>query len=408
MKANYNILQSYIVEQLPAPEELKDIIIFGAFEVEEVVEEGGDIIMDVKVLPDRRADVYDELGLAREICGLLSLHMKDASQYYTPSERTLVFTVDYINKKLGTNIPTGISGSAPFPSERAGDRIVSICSILDRYHYQYTLDGDTITLTIPAERPDIVGVHDILEEIGRPYGYNNIEPQLLPIRPVKHDENYLKINAIKSDLISKGFYEVYNYTFVKKGDYEVAHAVIGKSALRTNLADGLKVSYEMNRLNKDFLEIDTMKLFEIGAVFPNTGEVINVAYMDNKGITEMNIDEYALEQNTTSSFSFGREAIAPFAVFQNWSDYPAITRDIAVWVPDDISSDTVISIIKQHTGDLLVRGPRLFDTFSKDGKTSYAFRMVFQSHERTLNELEINQIMEMVTMALREQHWQVR
>ena len=95
-------------------------------------------------------------------------------------------------------------------------------------------------------------------------------------------------------------------------------------------------------------------------------------------------------------------------MFQPWSDYPAMTRDIAVWVPDDISSDSVTSIIKQHTGDLLVRGPRLFDTFSKDGQISYAFRMVFQSYDRTLNELEINQIMETVTTALREQHWQVR
>lgn len=41
MKANYSTLQSYITEPLPVPEELKEIIIFGAFEVEGISEESG-------------------------------------------------------------------------------------------------------------------------------------------------------------------------------------------------------------------------------------------------------------------------------------------------------------------------------------------------------------------------------
>lgn len=151
-------------------------------------------------MPDRRADVCDELGLAREICGLLSLHMKDPSHYYTSSDRILVFTAHDINKKLGIELSLNY-----------------IQDILDRYHYHYEIVGDTVNLPIPNERPDIIGVHDILEEIGRPYGYNNIQPKLLAQQSVNHDENYLKIRAVKSDMIQKGFYEVYGYTFVKRG-----------------------------------------------------------------------------------------------------------------------------------------------------------------------------------------------
>ena len=67
-----------------------------------------------------------------------------------------------------------------------------------------------------------------------------------------------------------------NYTLVKKGDYDVARGAVGKSALRKNLTDGMKESYEINRLNKELLEIDDMKIFEIGTVFAKSGEKFHV------------------------------------------------------------------------------------------------------------------------------------
>ncbi len=307
-------------------------------------------------------------------------------------QRHVSFTVDYMNARLGARIT-----------------VEEIETILNNYGYEYALDENTFTVAVPFNRIDIVGNYDMVEEIGRVYGYNNIDAVLPDLKTTTaNDSVYTKIQSIKTDLISKGYHEVMNYSFTKKGDYEVARGPVGKSALRTNLSDGLKSSYEMNRLNKDLLEIDSMRVFEIGTVFPSTGEVINVAYMDTKGVIELPITEYIVEHTSSQPSPTIGEGAEPFAMFQPWSDYPAMTRDIAVWVPDDISSDRVISTIKQHTGDLLVRGPRLFDTFSKEGQVSYAFRMVFQSYDRTLNELEINQIMETVTNALREQHWQVR
>jgi 2'-5' RNA ligase len=57
---------------------------------------------------------------------------------------------------------------------------------------------------------------------------------------------------------------------------------------------------------------------------------------------------------------------------------------------------------------LLKKGPRLFDTFTKDGKTSYAFRMVFQSNTRTLVEQEITDIMNKITASLQNEGWEVR
>ena len=59
-------------------------------------------------------------------------------------------------------------------------------------------------------------------------------------------------------------------------------------------------------------------------------------------------------------------------------------------------------------GCLVVRGPELFDEFSKEGKKSLAFRLVFQSSDRTLSDEEVNKVMERVYAALTKQGWQIR
>jgi phenylalanyl-tRNA synthetase beta subunit len=73
--------------------------------------------------------------------------------------------------------------------------------------------------------------------------------------------------------------------------------------------------------------------------------------------------------------------------FKMWSLFPFIARDVAVWVPENINSSEVEKIIKENMGDMVVRGPELFDEFKKpaspaggDGKISYAFRIIFQSY----------------------------
>jgi phenylalanyl-tRNA synthetase beta subunit len=95
--------------------------------------------------------------------------------------------------------------------------------------------------------------------------------------------------------------------------------------------------------------------------------------------------------------------------FKMWSLFPFIARDVAVWVPDGVSSVEVMKIIKDNAGDMVVRGPELFDEFKKDGKTSYAFRLVFQSYDRTLTDAEVNKIMDKINDKIKEKNgWRVR
>ena len=101
--------------------------------------------------------------------------------------------------------------------------------------------------------------------------------------------------------------------------------------------------------------------------------------------------------------------------FNMWSLFPFIARDVAVWVPENTSSAEVSGVIKNNAGDLLIKGPDLFDEFKKpastqggDGKVSYAFRIVFQSYDRTLTDAEVNDIMAKINEKILGKGWQVR
>jgi phenylalanyl-tRNA synthetase beta subunit len=94
--------------------------------------------------------------------------------------------------------------------------------------------------------------------------------------------------------------------------------------------------------------------------------------------------------------------------FKMWSLYPFVVRDIALWVPEKVGSSKVHKVLKENAGGLVMRGPELFDEFKKEDKVSYAFRMVFQSYDRTLTDAEVNEQMERVKMAVEKEGWTVR
>ncbi len=92
-----------------------------------------------------------------------------------------------------------------------------------------------------------------------------------------------------------------------------------------------------------------------------------------------------------------------------WSLFPFISRDISVWMPVGESSDELKKILQENGTDLLIKEPQLVDSFTKGEQTSYAFRLVFQSYDRTLTDAEINEIMSKINNKISEhKDWQVR
>ena len=308
--------------------------------------------------------------------------------------------------------------------------------------YRRMTDNDArYVVTVPFERLDLRIKEDLIEEIGRIYGYENIgsdTPKKLDTDVIVNKRFYYT-EQIRGLLEKNGFSEVYTYTFRGSGEVELENALASdKNWLRSNLRKGIEESLEFNGRYVDLLGLQTIKIFEFGTVFKKEKEhnsfalgVCNtkkskedsemeeiISSISNElgveikeeikdGIFEINFDEVLKKLPQPKTYeSIGEEQKK--IVYQPISPYPFVLRDIAVWVPKDVQEGEVLKVIKKEAEELLMR-TTLFDTYGKDGKVSYAFRLVFQSNEKTLTDDEINKIMENITKKLESKaDWEVR
>ncbi len=87
--------------------------------------------------------------------------------------------------------------------------------------------------------------------------------------------------------------------------------------------------------------------------------------------------------------------------------YPVVERDIALEVPLTTPAGDLLDTCRQKGGKYL-RDARIFDLYSGKGidkdKKSLAFRLYFQSADRTLKDGEVDKQVQRIIDALREQH----
>jgi len=299
--------------------------------------------------------------------------------------------------------------------------------------YRRMVDANEMrfAIRVPDERLDVRGGINIVEEIGRIYGYEKITP----VEPALSKQaqllsTYDKVNTIKSHLIDFGFNEVVTYTFQKKGDISVIKPLANdKGYLRTGLVKGLSDALDLNFKNKELFAADCVKIFEIGNTFTQEGEklmlgigfksankkqkskqvleetiqflseklgvLIDVVVTDQQEVIEIQLDPL-LEKITDTHTSLYKLETKPYVPF---SLYPFMTRDIAVWASNSKTKDDIEKIVVEHGTALLLRYD-LFDTYASENKTSYGYRLVFQSQERTLIDEEIQPIMEKIYSTL--------
>jgi phenylalanyl-tRNA synthetase beta chain len=283
-----------------------------------------------------------------------------------------------------------------------------IKDILKRYNFEYTESTGKFTITPPPMRLDLVIEEDMAEEVGRILGYDKVKVKISKINfQPKQNETYAKILWTRNKLLNDGYSEVMNSTFRNTGEISVLASASDKNFLRTNLNDGIKESVQLNRNNAALLGLKEIKIFEIGIVW-NPKEEMHVSYAnDREGKVEKTLDEFC--KDMPKDFSLEPRSYNLEAKFKMWSFFPFIARDVAVWVPENVKSEEVEKIIRENMGEMVVRGPELFDEFKKNGKVSYAFRMVFQSFDRTLTDTEVNDIMTKIADKTKEnKNWQVR
>jgi hypothetical protein len=122
------------------------------------------------------------------------------------------------------------------------------------------------------------------------------------------------------------------------------------------------------------------------------------------GVLEIPLQDHALEM-LGEGHEPKKVTLSPY---RPYSLYPFALRDIAVWTPEGTEETEVSLLIQKEAGELLLRMD-LFDTFTKQDRTSYAFRLVFEAPDRTLADVDLDPVMTRITETLNAQEgWEVR
>jgi phenylalanyl-tRNA synthetase beta subunit len=132
---------------------------------------------------------------------------------------------------------------------------------------------------------------------------------------------------------------------------------------------------------------------------------VTLDFTVEQGVAEINLSDIIVSLPVPGAYSELTKRTA--ATYAPVSPYPAMARDIALWVSEGTTADVVVDTLRTPAGDLCVRID-LFDEFTKDGRTSFAFRLVFQSKETTLTDEEVSAVMQQVNAVAEEQGWKVR
>lgn len=180
-----------------------------------------------------------------------------------PAELSIPLSLEKVNNYLGTAVS-----------------LEETQQILNRLQFAFTeVPGNVLEVRVPTRRGDITRDVDLIEEVARLYGYDNIPTTSIEGKTTAG--GYTKPQALKrsirSLLVHGGWQEAMGYSFIREGSGKLFPQLFGgdqevrlampmsedRSVLRTSLLPGLMDIAVYNRNRKQ----DNLALFEIGSVF---------------------------------------------------------------------------------------------------------------------------------------------
>ena len=409
---------------------------------------------------------------------------EQCSAEYIPKASTILLKKEKITRVLGIVID---------------DKTVK--DVLKRLEMNVLDCEDGWLVTAPAFRFDIEYDVDLVEEIGRIYGYDNL-PMTLPHGSVEMaacSEDHINESKVKDLLVNLGYQEAITYSFVEpkiqklitpdNPGIRLSNPISEDlSEMRTSLWPGLigALVYNQNR------QQNRIRLFEMGSRFVPVGAVqtkteqsetdllqevmiagiINgSAFPEQWGEKTRAIDFFDLKADVEALLSlggdllsyrfvaekhsalhpgqsariykdnqavgwmgtlhpsvaksmdvkstcilfeldFGAISAAKVPNFKILSKFPAIRRDIAIIVGEDVESSAIINCIRQTTQKTLSQesnvAVELFDVYIGEGvgagKKSLAVSLTLQEQSRTLKDDEIETLIHAVLSDLEQQY----
>ena len=417
--------------------------------------------------------------LCKELAGgKISMEIRD--EYPNPIENPQVsLQYEYVKSLIGKEIPV--------------ETIKSICQSLEMK--VLSEDADGLLLEVPAYRVDVQRPCDVVEDILRIYGYNNVEipTQLKSSLVIKADEDrkHKLQNLVSEQLVGAGFNEILNNSLTKTAYYDNPQLVRIMNPLsqdlgvmrQTLLYGGLEsVEYNVKRKaqNLRFFEFGNVYFYdpekqndenpmqaykeenmmgiwvtgkrvegswahpnedstyyELSAYVQNILQRIGVKdgqlvtkksenhvfsaglQLENRGgkkLVEMGIlskqllkqfdlqqPVYFAELNWTQLMKATRKNAVTFTDIPK---HPAVSRDLALLVDSNVEFAQIEQIARQSERKLL-KSVELFDVYEGKnlpaGKKSYAVNFILQDEEKTMNDKQIDAIMQKLIANLKKQ-----
>ena len=216
---------------------------------------------------------YNVLSIiSKKITDLCGGHLVHFFKYESDNllQKNINLRVNRVNDILGTSIS-----------------INEISKCLDKYSFKCQIvDENNISVSIPSFRLDVNREIDLIEEVARSYGYDNINPaNLLSYSVYRPNQLHDNIDIIKSLLIGFGFNEVINYSFIPDAICDICNIDKSQCVVLQNPLSNL---YNLMRPNMLFSLLSSfvynysignldVSLFEIGKIYKNSKESENLS-----------------------------------------------------------------------------------------------------------------------------------
>ena len=377
------------------------------------------------------SQTFSALSRAIELLNVDPLEIAD--EYPNPLETPPIeVSVEEINSLLGTNYKKDL-----------------IIKTLENVGLTCKKDTDELFVEVPAWRTDLHIKEDIIEEVGRLLGFDNI-PLDFPKRPfigAKIDPMLELKNRIRNILSDRlNAHEVLTYSFVSKAlqekfgedpkdSYEIVNSISPElECFRQSLVPSLlekvqenqKAGYkdfalfEMNQVSKKSLGLthEDVPVMKNDLALVVTGDYYQAKAYLMELLKELgyNLDLLSKLQELPPSLLKKFKLEGPIAYFEinldelleklpetvaknlRFSRFPAVYRDVTVQIDEDTPYQIVYGAINQtleKTGLIYELTPvSIYEPKENLKKTkNLSFRLILNSEEKTLNSEEISAIM---------------
>ncbi len=196
-----------------------------------------------------------ELYASGEVCsGMLSYDKSNKE------EKVIDITLEKINSVLGLELTVN-----------------DIVNVFDKLKFNTATNGNIISVTIPTRRLDITIKEDLIEEVGRIYGYEHVIGKM-PVANVKkgtYSKTGLYVRTIREQMSKLGLSQVITYSLINEkqtqmfGKQGLEHIKLlspmseDRSMMRQSLLPSLVdvYNYNMARGNKDILIYETSNVY---------------------------------------------------------------------------------------------------------------------------------------------------